>query len=80
LKKTNHITNLREWPTYYLVLYVDIARQKMLEAVANYAELSTNMVQLSRNVEVIVGGAIRSFLGPAAELGPVKEIADRLFA
>lgn len=59
---------------------MQIANNKMLEVVKEYKNLSANIEQLGQNVKAVLGGAIKSFLGPAAELGPVKKIADELFS
>jgi len=59
---------------------MQVANAKMIEVVEEYKNLSANIDQLGQNVKSVLGGAIKSFLGPAAELGPVKDIADKLFS
>ncbi|MCP4610343.1 MAG: hypothetical protein GY845_16655 [Planctomycetes bacterium] len=59
---------------------MQVANEKMQEVVEEYDKLSGNIDQLGQNVKTVLAGAIKSFLGPAAEFGPVKNIADKLFS
>ncbi|WOO39646.1 hypothetical protein [Rubellicoccus peritrichatus] len=56
-----------------------IAKSKITEAVRIHEDLSDNLHGFKKNVKNVIGGTIKSFLGPAAEFGPVKEIANELF-
>ena len=59
---------------------ITIARQKIAEYIKVYDELRGNTDALKKNVKSMAGGLLKSLLGPAAELGPVKGLADKLFS
>lgn len=59
---------------------IAIAQIKIHELVEKYREVSDNADLLIGNVKNVVGGSIKTILGPAAEIGPISDIADQLFA
>lgn len=58
---------------------IKVAVQKMDGVIKQYVELNTNAQTLADNSKKLLGGALKSFLGPYAEIGPVKDLANKLF-
>lgn len=56
-----------------------VALQRIGIVTDEYLKLNANAKALVDNSKKLLGGAVKSFLGPYAQIGPVKDIADKLF-